>query len=262
MAILRPLIAASQEPPPKERPKKDLLPPVVADPAGTEESKTGHSLTTPSARQVDRARRTLDGKPLRKFVPRKAQQVSQKQISEMFAAYCQLPNAGHVARVCGLKISTVKTVAKNEGFEARRVAILERAQQEENYTLVQATRRSIQMVRDAKEKLSLRISTMKPEEFSPQLLTSDLEKLVKIEQLLLGGVESREEKVHVLSHEERIANLRELRAAQRQVKELPPGNGQDTPAFEITQQTINELASESASELEVEAVEQEEEPVG
>lgn len=245
MAILRPLVAAQQDPPKQKKARiiKSSAPSpgaVLSSPAPVEES--GRTFTDPSQVHIRQAEQKAKGVPPRKFVPRSAKSVTQDQITEMFITYCQLPNIPHVARTCGQKVSTVRAVVKRENFEARREAILKKAQEDQDYTLLEATKKSIELVKQAKEKIAARILFLDPKEIKVESLASDIERLVKLEQLLLGGVESREEKVHTLSHEDRIRKLREHREHALPDRPAIPGNGSDPKPLPLAAQTLSELS--------------------
>lgn len=143
-------------------------------------------------------------------VPRHANAIPEEKLQEMFTTYCQMPNYSYVARVCNVHMTTVRTYAQKHNWAERRDKIMEEARKRVDYDIVSATEESLSLIKQLKEKVQEKIKTLDTKDMNPAFLVSDLERLVKMEQVLLGGVGDRSEKV-ITSHEERIRQLREKR---------------------------------------------------
>lgn len=134
----------------------------------------------------------------------------EEKLQEMFTVYCQMPNYSYVGRVCRVNMSTVRKYAKLQNWEERKQKILEEARKNTDYTLVKASEQSLLMLRALKNKIAQKIQNLNAQSLNTDSIVPDFERLVKLEQMLLGGVTDRTE--HQLStHEERIRKLREER---------------------------------------------------
>lgn len=124
--------------------------------------------------------------------------------------YCSVPQFAYVSRVCKVDISTVKRYWESGNWEVRRDAIVQEARKKADFDIVSATTASLAMIQRAKEKLEQKVHELTTKEMNPAFLVSDIERLVKLEQLLLGGVGERKEIIST-THEERIRRLRASR---------------------------------------------------
>ena len=106
--------------------------------------------------------------------------------NEMFAVYCTLPNLSHVARTTKVSVFTVRKYAKEQDWEGRRADIIKKAREQADYTLTKATEQSITLVRALKAKVAEKISKLAAQELNTDSLIADTERLVKLEQILLG----------------------------------------------------------------------------
>jgi len=139
-----------------------------------------------------------------------AQLLTEEQLQEMFTTYCTMPNYSYVARVCGVHLSTVRRYAKTQNWEERRQKVLSTAREKADYGILKATEQSLLMLRALKAKITQKIQTLNASDLSTDNLVHDFERLVKLEQILLGGVSDRQEH-QLTTHEERIRKLRESR---------------------------------------------------
>jgi len=146
----------------------------------------------------------------------------EEKVQEMFAMYCSMPQFTYVARVCKVDISTVKRYWESGNWEERRDAIVMEARKKADFDIVSATTASLAMIQRAKEKLEQKVHELTTKEMNPAFLVSDIERLVKLEQLLLGGVGERREIIST-THEERIRRLRASRE-----KDITPSPAQLT----------------------------------
>jgi hypothetical protein len=121
-----------------------------------------------------------------------ANKLSQKRIDEMWAAYQERQSIEFVSKKCGnLHWRTVDRYRRLERWDERLAEIRRKAQDEADYDLAKATAASLMLVQSYKEKLAAAMEFKNvPDE---DVTASEIERIVKVEQLLLGGVESRHE---------------------------------------------------------------------
>lgn len=147
-------------------------------------------------------------------------------MEKMFMEYFDNPNLINVARKFDVPYKTLRRFAMMKDWEGRRDKILAKAEQKTDYTLERATEQSLLMVRAAKNKLAERLKDINAKHIDPDKVFSEIERVIRLEQLLLGGTESRKESV-TQTHEERMRELREARIAA--AKDVSPviedGNG-------------------------------------
>ena len=134
----------------------------------------------------------------------------EEKVQQMFALYCSIPTFAYVARVAHVSPATVRRYWEEGEWENRREAIVAEARHKADYDIVNATTKSLAMLQRTKEKLEQKVHELTTKEMNPAFLVSDIERLVKLEQMLLGGVGERRELIHT-THEERIRRLRESR---------------------------------------------------
>jgi len=145
----------------------------------------------------------------------KTRVIPDEKMQEMFTVYCNMPNYAYVARVTGVHMATVRKYAVSQAWEERREKILLAARDKTDYTVEKATTQSLEMLQTLKQKIRDKIDTLTTDDLSTDTLVADFERLVKLEQVLLGGVGDRREVVS--THEERIKSLR----VSRGMRELP-----------------------------------------
>jgi hypothetical protein len=121
-----------------------------------------------------------------------ANKLSQKRIDEMWAAYQERQSIEFVSKKCGgLHWRTVDRYRRLERWDERLTEIRRKAQDEADYDLAKATAASLMLVQAYKEKLAV---AMEFKNIADEDVTaSEIERIIKVEQLLLGGVESRHE---------------------------------------------------------------------
>jgi len=159
-----------------------------------------------------RAAETNRGRPRR---------VTPALYAEMFSAYMEKPSARHVSQACEVDWSTARRVIE-EGYpdhampplrERYRQAMAE-ANRKAEYRLADAHADSLKLLRGYKAKLAQRIAKMKAEEL-PAALGGELDRMVRLESLLLGGADSRPDLTGAstgtydgMSYDQRLAFLR------------------------------------------------------
>jgi len=148
------------------------------------------------------------------------------RMEAMFMEYYDNPNLALIAKKFDVPYKTVSRYATIKNWEGRRAKILARAEEKTDYTLERATEQSLLMVRAAKNKLAERLKDINAKNIDPDKVFGEIERVIRLEQLLLGGSESRKESV-TQTHEERMRELREARinAAKNVTPELSDGEG-------------------------------------
>ncbi len=121
-----------------------------------------------------------------------ANKLSQQRIDEMWAAYQERQSIEFVSKKCGgVHWKTVDRYRRLGQWDERLAEIRRQAQEEADYDLARATAESLKLVQSYKEKLAAAMEFKNvPDE---DVTASEIERIVKVEQLLLGGVESRHE---------------------------------------------------------------------
>jgi hypothetical protein len=137
-------------------------------------------------------------------------ELPEEKVQSMFAHYCQVPTFSYVARVCHVSPATVRRYWEEGNWDERREGIINEARHKADFDMVSATTKSLAILQRAKEKLEEKLHGLDPKDMNPAFLVSDIERVVKLEQMLLGGVGERKEMIYT-SHEERIRKLRESR---------------------------------------------------
>jgi hypothetical protein len=113
------------------------------------------------------------------------------KIDELWAAYQVHQSVHEVARKCGIHHRTVERYRRIERWDERLEEIRAKAQKKADYTLAQAMTDSLKLVRAYKQKMSDAIASKVV--CDEDVTASELEKIVKLEAFVLGGVESRQE---------------------------------------------------------------------
>lgn len=119
--------------------------------------------------------------------------LSQAKIDEMWAIYRDHQSIDHVAKKCGVHWKTCERYRRLGKWDQRLAEIRRQAQEDADLDLAKATADSLRLVRSYKDKLA---ATMEFMNVSDSAVTAaELDKIVKLEAFLLGGVESRHEVV-------------------------------------------------------------------
>jgi hypothetical protein len=146
---------------------------------------------------------------------------------ELFAEYYENPNILALAKKHRIPYKTLLRVSTQKDWEGRREKLIAKAEAKTDYNLERATEQSLLMVRAAKNKLASRLSEVNYKHIDADKIFSEIERMIRLEQLLLGGTESRKETV-AQTHEERMKELREQRMlAAKNV--TPHGDGDGRP---------------------------------
>lgn len=111
----------------------------------------------------------------------------------MWAAYCDHQSVDQVAKKCGVHWKTCERYRRLEKWDQRLAEIRRQAQEDADLDLASATADSLRLVRSYKDKLAATLEFMNVNDTS--VTASELDKIVKLEAFLLGGVESRHEVV-------------------------------------------------------------------
>lgn len=109
----------------------------------------------------------------------------------MWAAYQERQSVDQVSKKCGVHWKTVDRYRQQERWDERLADIRRKAEKEADYDLAQATAESLRLVQDFKTKLRATLERMTTDDVA--VTASEIERIIKVEQLLLGGVESRQE---------------------------------------------------------------------
>jgi protein subunit release factor A len=122
-----------------------------------------------------------------------ANKISRAKVDEMWAAYQDRQSVDHVAKKCGVHWKTVERYRRLEKWDQRLAEIRRQAQEDADVDLAKAAAESLRLVRSYKDKLAAALEFKNiPDE---DVTAAELEKIVKLEAFLLGGVESRQEVV-------------------------------------------------------------------
>lgn len=128
-----------------------------------------------------------------------AKKLKQAKRNRMFAAWCAKESVRFVARKCNISITTVYRYKEWDNWDERLRKVRAEAQQKVDKKIIDHTAESLIIVRAAKARLAqnIKIGAIKTKS-----TISDLDKLVRLEQLLMGGADSRPDLV--------IAELRNM----------------------------------------------------
>jgi hypothetical protein len=120
-----------------------------------------------------------------------ANRLDRTKIDELWAAYQVHGSVHEVARICGVHHKTIERYRRIEHWDERLEEIRAKAQRKADYTLAEAMADSLRLVRAYKGKLSDAIGSKVV--CDDDVTAGELEKIVKLEGFILGGVESRQE---------------------------------------------------------------------
>lgn len=119
--------------------------------------------------------------------------LSQRRIDELWLAYQEHESVHAVSKKCGVHWKTVDRYRLLERWDERIADARRRAQDEADYDLARAMAASLRLVTQYKSKLAEALDRMTV--LDDDVTASELEKVIKLEGFLLGGVESRHEVV-------------------------------------------------------------------
>lgn len=111
----------------------------------------------------------------------------------MWAAYQGHQSVNHVSKKCGIHWKTCERYRRVEKWDERLTEIRRQAQQDADFDLAKATANSLRLVKTYKDKLATTMESLIVGDAT--VTAAELDKIVKLEAFLLGGVESRHEVV-------------------------------------------------------------------
>jgi hypothetical protein len=120
-----------------------------------------------------------------------ANRLDRSKIDELWASYQVHGSIHEVARTCGVHHKTVERYRRIERWDERLEKIRAKAQKKADYSLAEAMADSLRLVRAYKGKVSDAIASKVV--CDEDVTASELEKIVKLEAFVLGGVEGRQE---------------------------------------------------------------------
>lgn len=126
-----------------------------------------------------------------------ANRLSRERIDAMFAVYSDRASVDEVATKCGVHHRTVERYRRIERWDDRLAAVRAKAQAKTDYGLAEAMADSLGLVRSFKAKVAAALAGKTVA--ADDVTVAELERLVKLEAFLLGGVESRTEVVDKFS---------------------------------------------------------------
>jgi hypothetical protein len=122
-----------------------------------------------------------------------ANRISRATIEVMFGTYADRGSVQEVATKYGVSHRTVERYRRLERWDERLAAVRAQAQAKTDYGLAEAMADSLGMVRAFKAKISAALAGKTVS--ADDVTVAEVERLVKLEAFLLGGVESRTEVV-------------------------------------------------------------------
>lgn len=120
-----------------------------------------------------------------------AEPLSHAKLEQMFAAFSERPTVEHVSRTCGVHHATVRKYRKTERWDERLAEVRKHAQDEADYDLAQAMAESLRLVREYKRQVANALEGKRVA--ARDVTAAELERLIRLEAFVLGGVESRHE---------------------------------------------------------------------
>lgn len=122
-----------------------------------------------------------------------ANRLSRAAIDALWRAYQDRQCVEDVAKKCGVSHRTVERYRRLERWDERLQEARRLAEKEADYDLASAMSESLKMVRVYKSKVAEALDRMTV--LDDAVTASELERVVKLEGFILGGVESRHEVV-------------------------------------------------------------------
>lgn len=127
-----------------------------------------------------------------------ANRLPEAKRAELWLAYQEQQSIHQVARKCAVHHKTVERYRVLENWDERLSEIREKARRRADYSLAEAMAESLALVRDYKSRLGLALSTKHVS--GEEVTATELERIVKLESFLLGGVEGRQQVVTEFVH--------------------------------------------------------------
>lgn len=123
-----------------------------------------------------------------------ANKLDRAKIEELWLAYQGRQSVNEVAKKCGVHHKTAERYRRLERWDERLEQVRAQAQDKADYTLADAMAGSLRIVRKFKERMAEAIEAQLLDEYTAT--AAELERLVKLEAFVLGGVEGRQEIVN------------------------------------------------------------------
>ena len=120
-----------------------------------------------------------------------ANRLDRQKIEDLWVEYQLHQSVHEVSKKCGIHWKTVARYRRLERWDERIEEIRAKAQKKADYTLAQAMADSLKLVRAYKQKMADAITSKVVSD--EDVTASELEKIVKLEAFVLGGVESRQQ---------------------------------------------------------------------
>lgn len=117
--------------------------------------------------------------------------LTQTKRDEMFAAWVERPSIRHVAQKCGISTTTVRRYIEWDKWTERFDNIQAKARKKADTSIAKAIADNLVLVRYAKAQVTAAIQNRK--DAASKFPINDLDKLVRLENLLMGEADSRPE---------------------------------------------------------------------
>jgi len=147
-----------------------------------------------------------------------ARAVTPEVYAQMFVAYCEKPSANAVAQTTGVTWATAQK-AVTQGWpksampplKERYDAVMQETHAKAAYDITKANEQTLTMVRAYKSKLARKVAEVEIQDL-PAAIGSELDRMARLEQFLMGGPDSRVEVGSTiydgLTYDERVEYLR------------------------------------------------------
>ncbi len=122
-----------------------------------------------------------------------ANRLSAAQRAALFEAFLERQSDDQVAHKCGVHHRTVSRYRILDRWDERLAEVRLQAQQRADITLAEAMAESLALVRKYKERLGQALEIKKVS--GDAVTAAELERIIRLESFVLGGVESRHEVV-------------------------------------------------------------------
>jgi len=117
-----------------------------------------------------------------------AKKLTQKKIDKMFKAYCERQTAFFVAKKCHISVTTAKKYIKKEKWAERVLIVKQKAIEKQDEHISDIIADNLKCVRFVKDEILENIKNGKIASRNP---ASDLDKIIRLELLLVGESDSR-----------------------------------------------------------------------
>jgi len=122
-----------------------------------------------------------------------AKKLSQRKLDSMFKVYCERQSIEFISRKCRVSPVTVRKYRRLENWDERIVEVKSRAREKQNETLADLLANNLETVQFCKDKLIEKIEAGTVNLARQPII--DLDRLIRLELLLSGEVDSRREVV-------------------------------------------------------------------